>query len=290
MNDDFIDEPLDKFGEEEQLEEEQLEEEFDSPSWEIEFDEELMMDNQEEYENEYGYKPSDEWMEIIDTEEGLDAELLQEPSPYDNLEEPFWEQEEEDQRRVDDAKKTVDEHLNPSEQDDEQWSPPNLKTVKKKKKEKKSDKKDRKKNIKAKPKSSITNALLASTSSVPKATTTQSQKKLPNEQKKTPAKQTPSPKQPQQSKPASGQTALSAARPSHADKPGTPITLPIASPLTTLDTPTNSPSLGYPQDLEGLGQIGVFSNDGGLSHLNHRMDSFTVLLTFIFIAIYTRTS
>jgi len=53
----------------------------------------------------------------------------------------------------------------------------------------------------------------------------------------------------------------------------------------------NMPALGYSQDLGGLGQIGVFSSDGvGFSHLNHSMDSFTILLTFIFVVFYTRTS
>lgn len=277
---------------------EQSEEEFDSPPWEAEFDEEQMVDRQDDYGDINKAKPSDEWMEIVDTEEGLDAEPLKVTSPYDDLEEPFWEHEEEDQKRVDDARKLVNEHLDPSEQDEEKWSPPNSKAEKKKKKKKedKSDKKDKNKKVNAKSKHSTANVSLTSVSSVPMATATQSQKKLPNEQKKPPplppAKQSPPPiQQPAPVPvPAPVQTDLPAARPPHTDKPGAPIALPIASQVPEPEMPTNSLAIGYSQDLGGLGQIGVFSSDGGHSHLNHRMDSFTVLLAFMFVVFYTRTS
>lgn len=291
MDDEFMDEPWGEFGEEEQVEEGP-----NSPPWEVEFDEEPMMGRQEEYENEQ--EPSDEWLEIVETEEGLDTEPREAPLPYDDLEEPSWEHEEEDQKRVDDAKKIVDEHLNPPKQNEGQWSPPDLQAAKKKKK-KEDDEKDKK--INAKPDPSTINVPPAPASSAPPPPEAQSQQKLPDEQKQPPP---PPPAKPSQKQPApaSVQTALSTAtgstsmptvsavRQPHADQPGAPIALPIASRVPTLDMSSNNPASGYSQDLGGLGQIGVFSSDGGLSHSNHRMDSFAVLLTFIFVVLYTRTS
>lgn len=282
-----MDEPWGEFGEEEQVEEEP-----NSPPWEVEFDEEPMMSRQEEYENEQ--ESSDEWLEIVETEEGLDTEPREAPLPYDDLEEPSWEHEE-DQKRVDDAKKIVDEHLNSSEQNEGQWSPPDLQAAKKKKK-KEDDENDKKINAKSDP--SAINVPPAPAPSAPPPPGTQSQQKLPDEQKKPP----PPPAKPPQQQPAPVQTTLSTAtgstsmptvgvaRQPHADQPGAPIALPIASPVPALDMSSNNPASGYSQDLGGLGQIGVFSSDGGLSHLNHRMDSFAVLLTFIFVVLYTRTS